>query len=277
MRFLLLFCPFFVFAQAFDVQGHRGCRGLMPENTIPAFIKAVDIGVVTLELDLAVSKDSQLVVSHDPWIDESICNCTERIPIQSLTAREIQQFDCGSKGNARFPNLQRIMVSKPLFQQVVDTVESYTAAKQLPSVKFNIEIKSKTEWDNRYTPSVSYFAKMVVDFIHRQKHPSLFCVQSFDARALEEIHRLDATITTAWLFALPNGWTVGLEGLSFRPAILSPNYLVTRKRYIQKAHRLGFKVIPWTVNEAGEMQRLMKLDVDGIITDYPDVLKALLK
>lgn len=277
MRFLLLFCPFIVFAQSFDVQGHRGCRGLMPENTIPAFIKAVDIGVVTLELDLAVSKDSQLVVSHDPWIDESICSCTERIPIQSLTASEIQQFDCGSKGNARFPNQQRMMVSKPLFQRVVDTVESYLSAKQFPLVKFNIEIKSKAEWDNRYTPPVTEFARLVVDFIHRQKNPTLFCVQSFDSRALEAVHKLDSTITTAWLFALPNGWSVGLEGLSFRPTILSPNYLVTRKSHIQKAHRLGFKVIPWTVNETGEMQRLMKLHVDGIITDYPDILKALMK
>lgn len=277
MRFLLLFCPFFVFAQSFDVQGHRGCRGLMPENTIPAFIKAVDIGVVTLELDLAVSKDSQLVVSHDPWIDESICNCTERIPIQSLMASEIQQFDCGNKGNVRFQNQQRIMVSKPLFQKVVDTVESYVAAKQLPSAKFNIEIKSKAEWDNRYTPPVTDFARLVVDFIHRQKDPTLFCVQSFDSRALEAVHKLDSTITTAWLFALPNGWSVGLEGLSFRPTILSPNYLVTRKSHIQKAHRLGFKVIPWTVNETGEMQRLIKLHVDGIITDYPDILKALMK
>lgn len=277
MRYLLLFCPLVVFAQSFDVQGHRGCRGLMPENTIPAFIKAVDIGVVTLELDLAVSKDSQLVVSHDPWIDESICNCTERIPIQSLTVSEIQQFDCGSKGNARFQNQQRIMVSKPLFQKVVDTVESYVAEKQLPSVKFNIEIKSKPEWDARYTPPVTDFASLVVDFIHRQTDPTLFCVQSFDSRALEAVHKLDSTITTAWLFALPNGWNVGLEGLSFRPTILSPNYLVTRKSYIQKAHRLGFKVIPWTVNETGEMQRLMKLRVDGIITDYPDILKALMK
>jgi glycerophosphoryl diester phosphodiesterase len=277
MRFLLLFCPVFVFAQSFDLQGHRGCRGLMPENSIPAFIKAVDIGVVTLELDLAVSKDSQLVVSHDPWIDESICSCTERIPIQSLTVAEIQQFDCGSKANARFPNQQKTKVAKPLFQKVVDTVESYTVAKQLPLVKFNIEIKSKPEWDNSYTPSVHSFAKMVVDFIHRQKHPSLFCVQSFDARALEEVHKLDPTIVTAWLFALPIGWKIGFKTLSFRPTILSPNYLVTRKENVLRAHRLGISVIPWTVNEQKEMKRLIALKVDGMITDYPDVLKALLK
>jgi glycerophosphoryl diester phosphodiesterase len=277
MRFLFLFCPLFVFAQSFDLQGHRGCRGLMPENTIPAFIKAVDIGVVTLELDLAVSKDSQLMVSHDPWIDESICSCTERIPIQSLTVAEIQQFDCGNKANARFPNQQKMIVGKPLFQKVVDTVESYLSTKQLPSVKFNIEIKSKPEWDNHYTPSVNCFAKMVVDFIHHQKHPSLFCVQSFDARALEEIHRLDSTIVTAWLFALPNGWKTGFKTLSFRPTIMSPNYLVTRKTNVLQAHRLGITVIPWTVNEEKEMKRMLALKVDGIITDYPDVLKALLK
>lgn len=277
MRFLLLFCPLFVFAQSIDLQGHRGCRGLMPENTIPAFIKAVDIGVVTLELDLAVSKDSQLMVSHDPWIDESICVCIGRIPIQSLTVAEIQQFDCGSKANARFPNQQKMIVGKPLFQKVVDTVESYLSTKQLPSVKFNIEIKSKPEWDNRYTPSVHFFAKMVVDFIHHQRHPSLFCVQSFDARALEEIHRLDSTIATAWLFALPNGWKTGFKTLSFRPTIMSPNYLVTRKANVLQAHRLGITVIPWTVNEEKEMKRMLALKVDGIITDYPDVLKALLK
>jgi glycerophosphoryl diester phosphodiesterase len=272
MKFLLLFLPIFAYSQSFDVEGHRGCRGLMPENTIPAFIKAIDIGVTTLEMDLTVSKDSQLIVSHDPWISEDICVCQEKIAIQKLNASEIKNFDCGSKINTRFPLQVKMKVSKPLLSEVVDTVEKYIQKQQLTKVHYNMEIKSKPEWDGTYTPDVSFFAKLLVDFIHSHKMVAVTVVQSFDRRALEAVHKLDSTISTAWLFALPNGWKIGFQELSFKPTIMSSYSLITSKKQINKAHRLGMKVIPWTVNDTVTLQHLKTLGVDGIISDYPNLL-----
>jgi glycerophosphoryl diester phosphodiesterase len=264
----------------FDWQGHRGARGLLPENTIPAFLKALDLGVVTLELDLAVSKDSQLIVSHEPFFNPEICQNGDNTPLSKeegekkriwlMTAAEVQKYDCGSRGNPRFPAQQRMRVFKPTLPEVVAAVKTYCKEKQRLLPYFNIEIKSQADWDGKYTPSVKTFAELTLTTIKRLKIADKACIQSFDPRALEAVHQLDKKITTAFLIEKEGPVEAHLAKISFKPSIYSPYYILVDKKAVDYCHAKNIRIIPWTVNEVTDMKALMKLGVDGIITDYPD-------
>ena len=268
---------------AFDWQGHRGCRGLLPENSIPAFLKALDFPqVTTLELDLAVSKDGKLIVSHEPWMNESICSKPDGTPvtkaeamslkIMDLTYDQIKEYDCGSRGNGRFPEQQAMKTYKPSLEEVVDEVKKYCFLRALPMPQFNIEIKSMPEGDGVFTPPVADFAKLVVDEVNRLKIKDKSCVQSFDVRALQAVKKLDAAITLALLVENMDGVETNLERLGFQPDIYSCYYLLLRKKTVKKLHEQGIRVIPWTVNKVKAMKKLRRWGVDGIITDYPNLI-----
>lgn len=264
----------------FDWQGHRGARGLLPENTIPAFIKALDLGVTTLELDLAVSKDSQLILSHEPWLNADICQNADNTPIAKeeaekrliwhMTADEVRKYDCGSRGNPRFPTQQRMRVFKPTLTEMVEEVKAYCREQNRPLPYFNIEIKSQPEWDASRTPSVKTFAQLVLMHVKRLKIYDKTCIQSFDIRSLEAIHELDKKITTALLIENEGTTASNLAKISFKPSIYSPYYILVDKKMVDDCHAKNIRIIPWTVNEVADMKTLMKLGVDGIITDYPD-------
>lgn len=264
----------------FDWQGHRGARGLLPENTIPAFIKALDLGVSTLELDLAVSKDSQLIISHEPWLNPDICQNADNTPITKeeaekrliwqMTADEIRKYDCGSRGNPRFPTQQRMRVFKPTLTDLVKEVKAYCAQKNRPLPYFNIEIKSQPAWDESRTPSVKTFAQLVLMDIKRLKIADKTCIQSFDTRALEAIHQLDKKMTTALLIENEGSLESNLAKISFKPSIYSPYYITVDKKMVDDCHAKNIRIVPWTVNEVEDMKALIKWGVDGLITDYPD-------
>jgi glycerophosphoryl diester phosphodiesterase len=264
----------------FDWQGHRGCRGLLPENSIPAFLKALELGVTTLELDLAVSKDSQLIVSHEPWLNEEICLKADGTPvlkedaenflIWKMTAAEIQQCDCGSRGHPRFKEQKPMRTVKPTLRQVIEAVRKQADFLRKPMPMFNIEIKSQANFDESRTPSVIAFAKLVHDEIRALKIQKKTCVQSFDARALEAIHRLDPNQTTALLVENQMGLRDNLKRMTFKPTIYSPYYLLIAKSTVDSCHEQNIKMIPWTVNDTAAMRQLILMNVDGIITDYPD-------
>ncbi len=265
--------------QAFDWQGHRGARGLLPENTIPAFLKALDLGVTTLELDLAVSKDSQLIISHDPFLNPDICQNADNTPmtkeegeakiIWQMSADEVRKYDCGSKGNPRFPTQQRMRVFKPTLAEMVAAVKTYCKQKNRTLPYFNIEIKTKPAWDAR-TPSVKTFAALVLANLKQLKITNKACIQSFDPRALEAVHLLDAKITTALLIEEEGTLESNLAKISFKPSIYSPAFALVDKKVVDACHAQNIRIIPWTVNDVADMKALIKLGVDGIITDYPD-------
>jgi glycerophosphoryl diester phosphodiesterase len=273
--------PQYMAAQnTFDWQGHRGARGLMPENTIPAFLKALDLGVTTLELDLAVSADNQLIISHEPWLNHEICSKAdgtevkkeeaESLAIHQMTAEELKKCDCGSRGNPRFPEQQKLFAHKPTLSEMVAAVKQYCTEKGRPLPYFNMEIKSQPAWDGKYTPSVSDFAKLVLTEINRLGIKEKTCVQSFDPRALEAIKQLDKSVTIAFLIENINSLKVNLKLLSFKPSIYSPYFKLISKKTVKKCHALGIKIIPWTVNELIDIQKIKSMGVDGIITDYPN-------
>jgi glycerophosphoryl diester phosphodiesterase len=265
----------------FDWQGHRGARGLMPENTIPAFLYALELGVTTLEMDLAVSQENELIVSHEPYMSPEICtdakgnliseeDAKQNFVLRRMTVAQIQACDCGSLKHPRFPLQKKLKVYKPTLQQVVDAVRVHCETKHAPMPQFNIEIKSKPEWDSVLTPNVSDFAKLVVDKVHQLKIHDLTMIQSFDPRALEVVKRVDKNLKIALLVENNNGVKINLEGLSFKPDIYSPHFKLADLPTIQYCHQQQIRIIPWTVNDSIEMLSLIRLGVDGIITDYPN-------
>jgi glycerophosphoryl diester phosphodiesterase len=261
----------------FDWQGHRGCRGLLPENSIPAFLHALDFpSVKTLELDLAVSKDNQLIVSHEPYFNPDICLKPDGAPFRKedkyllyqLTAAEIRAFDCGSVGNPRFPNQQNIPTCKPTFGAVVAAVHAKN-----PDIHWNIEIKSQPEWDGVYHPPVADFVRLVVTELRRLHLEKMVVVQSFDVRALEQMHQQAPDIALAYLVENMASFPENMAKITFVPAIFSPYYLTVSQKTVRQCHGKNMKLIPWTVNDVSAMRRLIRLGVDGIITDYPDKIQ----
>ncbi len=272
-KLLLLLLPLCAFGQQkFDIEGHRGARGLYPENTIVAFTQALKLGVNTLEMDVVVTADSQLVVSHDPTINCDICNCnglTER-SIYHIPYSAVRNIDCGSKGNSKFPEQQKVYAVKPLLKEVIDTIEKSIKEGKLPEVYYNIETKSTPEGDNDLHPAPAIFAKMLYDAVKQQGILKRVIIQSFDVRTLQEIKKIDSSVTTALLVLDADGIVKNIKQLGYTPEIYSPNYVLVNKKVIQYCHKHHIRIIPWTVNDEDKMRKLKDLGVDGIITDYPD-------
>jgi glycerophosphoryl diester phosphodiesterase len=267
--------------QEFDWQGHRGARGLAPENTLPAFLKALAFPKIsTLELDLAVSADNQVLVSHEPWMSAFICSTPSGEPVTAtdesklllyqMTYTEIARYDCGSRGNTRFPEQVAMPATKPLLRTLVQTVQEYCQQNRRPFPRYNIEIKSQPAWDGLRCPPPAQFAALVLQEIKRLGIAESTCIQSFDPRPLREIKALEPKQRLALLVENRKGLEANLKELGFTPNIYSPHYLLLNAEVVEKAHTLGMKVIPWTVNETDEMRKLITMGVDGIITDYPN-------
>ncbi|MBI5916745.1 MAG: glycerophosphodiester phosphodiesterase [Bacteroidetes bacterium] len=271
---------------AFDWQGHRGCRGLLPENSIPAFLKALEFpAVTTLELDLAVSKNNELIVSHEPWMSEKICSKPDgtlvdsaeamSLRIMDLTYDEIKDWDCGSRGNARFPQQQPMKTYKPSLEDVVMAVQRFCAENGRPMPRFNIEIKSHPLGDGIFTPKPEAFAKLIVAELKRLKISGLSCLQSFDVRPLQVVKKLDPALTLALLVENGDGVEKNLQLLGFQPDIYSPDFKLLRKKTVKQLHRQGIRAVPWTVNDVQAMKKLRRWGVDGIITDYPNLIEEI--
>ncbi|MEP2670128.1 MAG: glycerophosphodiester phosphodiesterase family protein [Cyclobacteriaceae bacterium] len=267
----------------FDVQGHRGARGLRPENTIPAFLVALDSGVTTVEMDLAVTKDRQIIVSHEPWMSSAIClnpsgnAYTKReekdFNIYQMTYEEVTQFDCGSLGNNRFPEQVKMSVTKPLLKDVIVAIEDHIKSYTLFEVDYNIEIKSGEDGDGKFHPAPAEFSDMVYQLLDEYLPLDRIVIQSFDFRVLKYWHEKYPDIRLAALVESKRSVEAHLEELGFNPAIYSPYYRNINQAKVKALHEKNIKVIPWTVNEVSEMLALKGMGVDGFITDYPNRAK----
>ncbi len=272
-------------AQQIDLQGHRGARGVKPENTIPAFIYALDQGVTTLELDVVITKDNKVVVSHEPWISPAIClnSDGEDIPhseekklnIYKMTYEEVNAFDCGSKGNSRFLEQQKEKVAKPLLSEVIKAAEKHIKSFTQYEVDYNIEIKSTPKGDNTYHPEIDKFSDLVYELIDQYLPMERVVIQSFDFRVLQYWNKKYPDVRLAALVENTKSIDSNLSALGFSPAIYSPNFRLLSKKKIEKLHSKNIKVIPWTVNNPDKMKELVSWKVDGIITDYPNRAKEI--
>lgn len=265
---------------ALDVQGHRGCRGLMPENTTEGFLKAIEIGVSTLEMDVVISGDMQVIVSHEPYFNHEISTKPDGTPVKKaeeldlniykMSFEEIQSFDVGLLTHPRFPDQKKIKCHKPALKEVIIQSESYTAEKNLQPVKYNIEIKRVPSYDHTYHPEASVFVQLVYKVITDNGIRDRTTIQSFDATSLKEVKKLDNQISTALLVDFSEQYLSKIDELGFIPEILSPHYMLvnTAMKDYCISHRI--KLIPWTVNTEQQIQKLLEIGVDGIISDYPD-------
>ena len=270
-----------------DLQGHRGCRGLLPENTVGGFLKALEIGVTTLEMDLVISKDGEVVVSHEPFFSHEISTDPQKkaIPkeeekqhnIYQLNYAEIVHYDVGLRPHERFPNKKRVAAVKPLFKDVVKAVEEAVIANGYSKPMYNVEIKRKPENDHLFHPSATEFAKLVVMEVQKTGIKERIVIQSFDPESLRIVKKLDATIGLVLLIENEQSAEENLETLGFVPDIYSPYFPLVNKELVAFCQSKNMQIIPWTVNEPKDMQKMLDLNVDGIITDYPDILHALLK
>lgn len=191
----------------FDTEGHRGCRGLMPENTIPAMLYAVDLGVTTLEMDTHITKDSLVVLSHDAWLNPDITtkpggsyiDSTEpKYVLYNMTYDSIRRFDVGAKLNSHFPQQQKIAVHMPLLSDMVDSVEAY-CRKKGKRVAYNIEIKSSPKGDDLLHPAPAVFTDRVVRVILNKGIAQHVIIQSFDPRPLRYLHQMYPSVRTSLL------------------------------------------------------------------------------
>jgi len=272
---------YLVNGKKFDVQGHRGGRGLWPENSVYGFLKAVDMKVTTLEMDVVVSADNQVVVSHDPFFNPGICkgidgnklDKDQLINIYKLPYDEVKKFDCGSLPYPRFPEQEKRFSYKPLLKEVIKNAGARCKLNRQVPVLYNIEIKSRPEWEGEFQPATpGKYVKLVLDSITPLLGYDRFTIQSFDTRILEAIKKYDSKVRLVYLVEEVVLTPEIINNLSFIPEVISPDFELLSPELINIYQQKGMKVIPWTVNETAEMQRMIDWGVDGIITDYPDRL-----
>lgn len=275
---------------ALDLQGHRGARGLKPENTWPAFEDAIKFGMTTLELDTVVTRDSQIIIHHDSESNPNLCQGDDgsKIPKKSIydwNLKELQSLDCGSLRNPKFPEAElipktRLLSLDEFFQKVALAEKTYKR-----NLFFNIETKFPEDY---VVPEskVKEHVDLLVVAIQKAKVEDRATIQSFDLRTISYLKSLKTKIRGSALFApsYPQGirLTLGFGGSigsniilaanSVKADIISPYHLYVTREFVKEAHDAGLEVIPWTVNDKEKMRILLDLGVDGIISDYPNRL-----
>ncbi len=264
----------------FDSQGHRGARGRFPENTLVGFYEAIDQGMRTLELDVAISADSIVVVSHEPWFNPVICKIdsfgySDKESLFKMPYAEIARVDCGSKGNLDFPMQVGVFAVKPTLEEVITESQRHALEKAKPLPNYNIEIKTEPGKEGVYTPEIEDFVNLVIELVSRLDVLERTTIQSFDIRPLQLLHDRHPDVKLAYLSSTPLSYKRELENLGFSPTIYSPYHLTLRPGTVQALHADGVQVIPWTVNDVTRMTELIGWGVDGIITDYPDKLASI--
>ncbi|HAA11848.1 MAG TPA: glycerophosphodiester phosphodiesterase [Cytophagales bacterium] len=272
-------------AQDLDIQGHRGCRGLYPENTLAAFRHAMELGVTTLELDVVISGDGQVVVSHEPYISSTFCTGKaggeiaddKSLNMYRMSYTEIQSYDCGTKAHPNFPEQAKMEATKPLLSVVLETIEQEARAAGRTPLRYNIEIKSKASTDGKYHPAPPEFSRRVFEVIEGRVSWNRVTIQSFDFRVLKYWHETYPEVALVALVAQPFSVKKLQRKLGFTPQVYSPYHRLLNSRAVAEFQAAGVQVIPWTVNEEEDLRKVMSLGVEGIITDYPDRLIRLVK
>ena len=269
--------------EAFDKQGHRGCRGLMPENTVPAMLNAIGLGVTTLEMDISISKDKKVFLSHEPFFNHEITTLPNGGFIAEKNERSfntykmnydsIIKYDVGMMPHPRFPDQQKIKVVKPLLSDVFKAVKEYMMTARRPFPLYNIETKSLQATDNIYHPAPAEFVELLMAVIKENQMEDFVIIQSFDFRTLQYLHQHYPNIKTAMLVEAnnKNSFRKQIKDIGFTPTIYSPDFTLITDILIKNCHDLNMKIIPWTVNDKKKIKEFKQMGVDGIITDYPNL------
>ncbi|KQR67002.1 glycerophosphodiester phosphodiesterase family protein [Pedobacter sp. Leaf176] len=301
--------------QKLDVQAHRGGMALLPENTIPAMLNAVKLGAKTLELDVVISADGKVVVSHDPYMSAAFMskpNGTDIVKDEEkglslfqMSYDSISRYSLGIKQHPMFPNQLKLKTHKPLLSDLIDSVENYVKMTHLKPVYYNIETKCSPAGDGKYNPTPEVFVKTMMDVINAKGIKNRVIIQSFDVRTLKILHQNEPQVKLSLLVqgkmnltedqlkkyglsakevedyfkqvsAIKGGLEEDLRNLGFVPDIYSPYYSGVDLEMVKKVHEKKMLILPWTVDKEEDMIALQKIGVDGIITNSPDILIRLM-
>lgn len=272
-----------------EVHGHRGCRGLRPENTLPAFLHALELGVDALEMDVVISADNQVVVSHEPWLNPLICRgpagtliTPDAGPVYNLYRMPyaaIAGCDCGLP-HPGFPGQQAQPSAKPLLRAVLAATEAWAAeqpGRRLPA--YCIEVKSLPGGDGIFHPAPAEFFALLLFELNLADIAARTTLLCFDPRVLRQAHQISPVLRTCLLVEAEQEWLPALRDLGFVPTTFGPDQRTVTPAAVSELRLLypGLRLVPWTVNELSDFNRLLPLGLAGITTDYPDRLLALLR
>jgi glycerophosphoryl diester phosphodiesterase len=270
-----------------ELHGHRGCRGLRPENTLPAFLHALALGVDVLEMDVVISADHQVVVSHEPWLNPAICLDPEgrtienspspRFNLYHMPYATIRQCDCGLRRHPAFPEQVSAPAYKPLLREVLAAAEAMARPSGRPPIRYAIEIKSSPAEDNIFHPGPAYFLALVLAEINKARVSARTTLLCFDQRVLRLAHQQHPALATCLLLEADQPWLASIQALGFVPTTLGPDFTAVTAAAVHqlRSHHPGLRLVPWTVNQPADMMTLIALGVDGITTDYPNRFLAL--
>ncbi len=282
---------------SFEIQGHRGCRGLRPENTWPAFRHALEMGVEVLELDVCLSADGQMVVSHEPWMNPEICiprvsepramhaglppeapetEMEREFPFHFgwMTYADIEAWNCGGLKHPRFPEQRPQSAHKPLLSEILRKAEAL-ADSLGQSVAYNIELKARKDWVRVYQPVRSVAFMTLLQVMRNSGAYERMHLQSFDHYVLGLAQVNAPELRVVQLEEHNPDAFAAIDSLGFPPEVYSPHYKLLDAATVAALQAQGIRVIPWTVNDTADMRAVRAMGVDGLITDYPDRAFAL--
>ena len=249
--------------------GHRGCRGIYPENTIEGFKKAISYGVDGIELDVVVNKNQELVISHESYIDTNYCLTNkldnESLNIYKMNIAEIQKIDCGSKFVKEFPNQLKVMERKPTFKEFKKELNEYNG-----DILF--EIKCEYNLVNEYFPDYENYAKIIFKETRYSKHLDKIYFMSFDYRILNELFKIMPNSKYIYLSSNKEFEKV-MKLLNFEPFGVGLNYNIINQKTIDFVHNKKQVIYGWTINDEENSKSLTSMGLDGVITDYPNIIK----
>ncbi|MFA6584443.1 MAG: glycerophosphodiester phosphodiesterase [Elusimicrobiaceae bacterium] len=264
-----------------QVHGHRGCRAVYPENTLAAFNEALRAGVDVLEMDMQVTKDNVIVLSHEFAVSPDLClapggeKITKQLPFHFLTLAEVKKFDCGTLRNPKFPDQTPLPGEKiPTLDEMFEMVKNstYPAAA---NVQFNIETKIVPGYP-AISPAPEEFAQLFADSIKKYGMEKRVILQSFDKRTLIAMKKLLPQVRTSMLTS-DNLVPYDAVAQAIKADYISPDFLWITKADVDDLHKAGVQIVPWTVNTPADWDKMIELGVDGIITDNPGALISYLE
>ena len=271
-----------------EIHGHRGCRGLRPENTLPAFLHALALGVDVIELDVVISADNQVVVSHEPWLNPLICLDPDGHAVAPTEARQhnlyqmpyatIRRCDCGQLRHPSFPEQVSAPAHKPLLSEVFATLEAAVRALGRAPVGYSVELKSTPGGDGIFHPAPPEFLALVLAELAAARVLPRTTLLCFDPRILRLAHQLRSDLATSLLVEDDLPWASSISNLGFTPTAFGPDFTSVTAAAVHalRTDFPGLRLVPWTVNDQTDMHRLLALGMDGMTTDYPDRLKSVL-
>lgn len=272
-----------------ELHGHRGCRGLRPENTLPAFLHALALGVDVLEMDVVISADNQVVVSHEPWLNPAIClgpegetikdSLSPRFNLYRMPYGLIRQCDCGQRPHPAFPEQVSGPACKPLLREVLAAAEAAIRPIGRPPIRYAIELKSSPAGDAVFHPAPENFLALVTAEIDQAQVAARTTLLCFDPRILQLAHQHQPSLATCLLLEADQPWLASIEALGFVPNTLGPDFTAVTPAAVQRLRSKypHLRLVPWTVNLLSDMLSLQALGIDGITTDYPNRFLALPK